>query len=260
VIASCDTAPTARTVGDGGPRSGSAKSGARRIAHAQVDLWYSELESWAEIGAASASSVELARAARFVFAHDARRFLAARGVLRRVLAEYLGCEPSRVALEVAAGGKPQVAGAALRFNMSHSRTLVVIAVTADTRGDVGVDVEPLHSLEEPLGLAAQIASTAEQQVLRRTAPALRSETILICWTRKEAALKLSGAGLSVDPRSVEVGCEDSQAWHSTSGAAPCRIRSFRLGGAMPHVGALAIEPGPDLDLPHVVLRSLRISE
>jgi hypothetical protein len=73
-------------------------------------------------------------------------------------------------------------------------------------------------------------------------------------------LKLSGAGLSVDPRSVEVGCEDSQAWHSTSGAAPCRIRSFRLGGAMPHVGALAIEPGPDLDLPHVVLRSLRISE
>ncbi|MEW6281668.1 MAG: 4'-phosphopantetheinyl transferase, partial [Candidatus Eremiobacterota bacterium] len=49
---------------------------------------------------------EKARGRRFLRARDQRRFIAARGRLRRLLGRLLGLEPERVVLATAERGKP----------------------------------------------------------------------------------------------------------------------------------------------------------
>src|SRR3984893_14516871 len=74
------------------------------------------------------------------FATDAlrSRWGAARGTLREVLGRALACAPAEVQFSYASHGKPQVSGSTLRFNISHSGALAVIALA---RFEVGVDVE-----------------------------------------------------------------------------------------------------------------------
>ena len=193
------------------------------------------------------SAAEWSRASRYRSAPDARRFCAARGWLRRVLAADLGCTAAAVPL-VDGHGKPCLAaGAGPRFNLSHAGDLVVIAVA--TR-DVGVDIEVVahgtHSLE-----AARVACTpSEAAALERLEPGERAGAFLRLWTAKEAYLKGRGAGLAVAPDRVEVGVEGAD------GLAPVRVVgetggarwwARRLAPAPGYLGAVAAE-GRDWDV------------
>ncbi|HEY0081389.1 MAG TPA: hypothetical protein VGB61_01260, partial [Pyrinomonadaceae bacterium] len=90
---------------------------------------------------------ESAKAARFHFQKDRDHYVAARGLLRRLLGLYLARSPESVRFSYGAHGKPSLDGehAAedLRFNLSHSHELVLYAFT---RGrDVGVDLEYMRA-------------------------------------------------------------------------------------------------------------------
>ena len=101
-------------------------------------------------------------------------------------------------------GKPSVVEpAGLRFNLSHSQSLALIAVDDDA--DVGIDVELLRPMNDAEALAGSYFTPAERQALEALAPEARDRAFLTCWTRKEACLKATGLGLSVDTRSFEVG-------------------------------------------------------
>ncbi len=97
------------------------------------------------------------------------RWVAARWALRSVLARYLGGDPAAIELSLGERGKPHLAdpGATLRFNLSHSGELALIAV-AEGR-EVGVDVQRIGSRHPP--------SYYEE------------------WTRREAVAKCHGVGL-----------------------------------------------------------------
>jgi 4'-phosphopantetheinyl transferase len=84
---------------------------------------------------------ELARADRFRFGHLRRRFVAGRGVLRAILADYLSVEPQRVLFSYSSHGKPSVAGSHcnIEFNVSHSHDLMVAAICRGAA--IGVDIE-----------------------------------------------------------------------------------------------------------------------
>ncbi|HEY6729935.1 MAG TPA: hypothetical protein VI039_02805 [Solirubrobacterales bacterium] len=68
--------------------------------------------------------------------------------LRRVLAVYLGEEPARIQLEKGEHGKPRLAGnePPLKFNLSHSGDLALVAVSG--ANEMGVDVERLRPKRE----------------------------------------------------------------------------------------------------------------
>ena len=74
------------------------------------------------------------------FATDSLRSLwgAARGTLREVLGRALACDPSEVQFRYGPHGKPFLPGSPLRFNISHSGALALIALS---RAEVGADVE-----------------------------------------------------------------------------------------------------------------------
>jgi len=131
-------------------------------------------------------------------------YVAAHGALRRVLGAYTGLAPASVRLTRlrcpgcgGPHGRPAVAGPAgrgLHFSLSRSAGLALLALASQP---VGVDVErvPERSLAED---AARALHLAELRELARLSVEARPGGFARCWTRKEAYLKATGAGLSRD--------------------------------------------------------------
>lgn len=138
---------------------------------------------------------ELERAARFHFARDRNRFLAARARLRILLGRYLGVAPSAVRFQYGSRGKPGLAGHGgnLPFNLAHSGALALVGVTRDR--NIGVDVEFLRPGPPREKIAERFFSVREVAALRSLPAAEQVRAFYNCWTRKEAFLKATGEGL-----------------------------------------------------------------
>lgn len=176
-----------------------------------VHVWHIDLRDMGTDAVNLLDAAELARAQRFVYAHDWRRYVAAHAWLRRVLGAYLGIAPQHLRFDADAHGKPMLAhrhangDAALRFNMSHSKDIALIAVTSGP--EVGVDIEALRDDLPGPDLAAGVLSAGELDELARCAPQDHPAVFVGCWTRKEACLKALGVGLGLEPRALDVGLQ-----------------------------------------------------
>src|SRR5688572_33438143 len=112
----------------------------------EVHVWRIELEQpeyVLEDFRSTLESDELQRAGRFHFEKDRRHFVVARGFLRAVLARYLNANAGALKFSYSGYGKPALNGEhknnPLRFNMSHSLGVALLALTEDKQ--IGVDVE-----------------------------------------------------------------------------------------------------------------------
>lgn len=204
--------------------------------------------------------LELRRAARQPFEARRRDLLISGAALRSILATYLGADPGAVRFSIDSGGKPRLDAAwnamPLSFNLSHSRGRALVAVTLGR--EIGVDLERLRR-DLPIDrLASRFFSPREIAALRSTPEELRPAAFFACWTRKEAFVKATGAGIfrqplqsfavSVDPGvgpvPLEIPGHDAEAgrWRLESIAAtpgyaaavavegPFRVRRFRWAG------------------------------
>ncbi|GAA4352179.1 hypothetical protein GCM10023165_41040 [Variovorax defluvii] len=171
---------------------------------AHCRLWQVDLDATpAPQAVASLSESEWERARRFVFKRDRSRYIAAHAALREILGSQCGIPASMLEFQLGPFGKPVLAEGRLHFNLSHSQSLALIAVCEHT--EVGVDVELLRPMPDAEALAETYFSPAERRALAALPPEAREHAFLCCWTRKEACLKATGMGLSVDTRSFEVG-------------------------------------------------------
>ncbi len=170
-----------------------------------IHVWLAHLEDAhgaPSLSASVMSAGEQARARRFVFDRDRRRFSAARVFLRRLLAWYVGSDPADLRFDTGPHGKPSLAGGRPEFNLSHSGDVAVVAISG--AGEVGVDIEAIRPLDDGQAIAGRFFATGEAERLRRLAPELRDEAFFACWTRKEAFVKAIGEGLSHPLDSFEV--------------------------------------------------------
>lgn len=139
------------------------------------------------------------RAGRFVFARDRDNFIVARGILRDILAKYLGRQPEEIHFVCEPYGKPGIRHTEtfgqIEFNLSHSSGLLVLAVADGKK--VGIDVERVRSLPDMEQIASHAFSAHEQKVLSTLAGEEKLRGFFRCWTRKEAYLKARGDGLLV---------------------------------------------------------------
>ena len=157
---------------------------------------------------ATLSADERARADRFVFDEHRHRFIVARAMLRDVLGRYLQVQPADVRFYYGPHGRPELTGvpSSLRFNLSHSRDLALLAV-AD-RIDVGIDVEAIRADFATLEIAARFFSRHEIAALQRLdAEGAQVDAFFSCWTRKEAYIKARGVGLSLGLDTFDVTLE-----------------------------------------------------
>jgi 4'-phosphopantetheinyl transferase len=173
----------------------------------EIDLWCWNLDITRDrlaVMAATLSPDERERRDRFYFARDANRFVAARGQLRTLLADYLCRDAHTICFEYNQYGKPRLKADAddppIGFNLTHSDSMASLAVA--TGYEVGVDIERIRPMGEDL--ARWVMNDDEQCRFRSLPPGLQTNTFFRCWTRKEAVLKAAGVGLSRSPRCIEV--------------------------------------------------------
>jgi 4'-phosphopantetheinyl transferase len=190
---------------------------------------------------------ERQRADRFHFEKDRRHFTAGRGALRTILAGYLGRRPEEVRFDYANYGKPLLAGTneTLRFNLSHSHGLALLAVTLAR--EIGVDIEFIRDNLERDGelLAERFFSRQEVAVLRSLPTDLRREAFFHCWTRKEAYIKAHGMGLSLPLDQFDMTLHpDEPAALLATRHDPAEAQRWSMRSLLPaagYVGALAVE-------------------
>ena len=156
--------------------------------------------------------------ARFHLAHDRHRYLITRALVRSVLSRYAAVAPQDWCFEEDAYGRPQIVNAdpvarRITFNISHTRSLVVLGVTCERA--LGVDTEDFHTRQAELGIADHYFAADEVAQLRTTPPDLQQTRFFEYWTLKESYIKARGMGLSLPlaqfgfdlsrPRSVRIG-------------------------------------------------------
>jgi 4'-phosphopantetheinyl transferase len=203
------------------------------------------------------SDDERARAARFVRARDRRRFARCRAALREILGRLLDDPAGSLRFRAAAVGKPELdrgpsGDASLRFNVSHSADLGIIAVS---RGrELGVDLEKLRPISEARGIVASFFTAAEQDAFAAIPEPARRGAFLRGWTRKEAVLKGFGTGIAGLSARYETGFGTSDLSSIFVPANPSQVDRWMLWEAAPRldfVAALAVDAGspPDGSLP-----------
>ena len=222
----------------------------------EVHVWRARLDQapdQLEQLAATLRPDERQRAGRFRFARDRGRFVAARGILRRILGGYLDVEPGSLRFGYGAAGKPFLSepgpASALQFNVSHAENLALYAVSRDRA--VGVDIERVRPVEDLMQVAAHFFSSHERRALQRLSAGARDEAFFTCWTRKEACVKAWGDGLSfpLDEFAVSLSPDrPAELVWIREGTRP--EEEWRLQHLVPedgYVGAVAV-PGRDVQL------------
>lgn len=165
----------------------------------EVHVWRANLDvPWSWSFDQALSQEDRDRASRFRFEGDRQHFCVARASLRLILGRYLKTKPSGLQIDVGEYGKPYLAGTAatygVRFNLTHSNRLALIAITRER--EVGVDVEFMRPDFVNDDVAEHFFSRAEAEQFAAVAPEFRTQSFFNCWTRKEAYIKARGEGLS----------------------------------------------------------------
>lgn len=167
----------------------------------EVHVWRVDLEQPNDVVQqfrATLENDETARADRFHFEKDRRAFTVSRGFLRHVIGRYVETKPEAVRFSYGPYGKPALDGehknSSLRFNMSHSRAVGLVAVT-EAR-ELGVDVEYIRADFASEEIARRFFSPHEVEAFNALAQEHQVAAFFRCWTRKEAYIKAIGRGLS----------------------------------------------------------------
>ncbi len=130
---------------------------------------------------------------------QAQLFLLGRYLTRHLLASTLQLAPEQINITVDANGKPQLADAGYHFNISHSGTLLALAVS--NQGSVGVDIEGRQLKPAQIQRLAKRYFSINEQIWLAKHPS--AANFLQLWTVKEAVVKAAGTGLANQLQQVQ---------------------------------------------------------
>jgi 4'-phosphopantetheinyl transferase len=212
------------------------------LAPGAIHLWELDLDHFVFNDVLSED--ERARAAKFRFDHDRKRFTSGRTALRLLLAGYLKTSPEKVRFTYGAGGKPSVENSKVSFNLAHSGPHALLGFTLNQQ--LGVDVEQIRQIDD-MALVAEY-SFAPGEFRRWSAlPAdQKIRAFYRCWTRKEAYLKAIGEGIALRLKKFEVAFEPGTAPAILKGAEGWTVIDT---SREPYAAALACDAGdPTLEV------------
>ena len=180
----------------------------------ELHLWLIDLDIWPADFARYLSGEECNRASRILDAAGSRRFIAARGCLRKILGDYLATDARSIGFQYGAVGKPEIAhpGSGLRFNLSHSKHLALLALT--WQNDIGVDIEPINRRANLLAIARKIFGEEAFEKLSVMREPERTVRFFEWWTTLEARAKCDGNGVfsQSDIKRPAVNFEPESGW------------------------------------------------
>ncbi len=189
---------------------------------------------------------ERERWARFHPGAPRRRFGLSRAALRAVLCETLICDNDELEFGWVERGKPRAfvdgVPAPLHFNMSHSGDNGMLAISPNHQ--VGIDIEEINQRFRFDSIIESTFSPDEQAAVSATGKDIDTRVFFEIWTLKEAIIKATGVGLSVDLQRIETplamcgGASTGQVWLPEFPDVSWRLHKFSTSK---FVGALAVE-------------------
>lgn len=185
------------------------------VCRLDLDALTSNVDQWRRL----LSPDEQIRAERYISATTRRSFVLTRGLLRLVLAGYLGAEAEQVTFRPSARDKPELgppySDSDIGFNVSHANGVSLLAFS---RGrSLGVDVERVRPDLDIDSIARRFFSAHEQRELATLDRLERRVAFFRCWTRKEAYIKATGEGLALPLNQFDVSLvpQDTNALRAT---------------------------------------------
>jgi 4'-phosphopantetheinyl transferase len=160
-----------------------------QLASDEVHTWCAGLDIPPETSArlyATLTPGERQRSARFRRDRDRQRFIAARGVLRELLACYLQIDPGDVNFVYNAFGKPDLSPEFGGQLQSLSRNALIAIATGSS---VGVDLEYIRMQSDYPEIARRFFSAAEVDSLSGLQSDAYAVAFLNCWTKKETYVR-----------------------------------------------------------------------
>jgi len=137
---------------------------------------------------------------RFRFIRDQQRYLVTRVLVRTVLSRYIRIAPHDWIFSTNAFGRPTIVNAeaadeGLLFNISHTRSLIVLGVSKGRA--IGVDVENFNVRKVSIDLANRFFAPDEARALVALSANRQQYRFFEYWTFKESYIKARGMGLSL---------------------------------------------------------------
>lgn len=169
-----------------------------QIAPKQIHLWILELADFDfKKHCGLLLPAEYARAERIRDDHKRRLYLGGRMGLRALLCGYTGIAVDALILAYGAKGKPVLANQTTRgqleFNYTLSDDKVLYGFALDRA--LGVDLEILPRNIHYRSMAARKLTAQERIAWQNLPPGFENDSMLCCWTRKEAYGKALGVGI-----------------------------------------------------------------
>ncbi|MFV8818786.1 4'-phosphopantetheinyl transferase family protein [Haliea sp. E17] len=145
--------------------------------------------------AALLSAEESHRQQRLKFERDRHAALVTRAFVRDLLSAYAPIPPEAWQFLAGANGKPEIIDPPLplRFNLSHTRGMIICAVTLVD--DIGCDVENIGRRNDLEAIARSHFSAAEQEEMFALPQDLQRSRFFDYWTLKESWIKACGEGI-----------------------------------------------------------------
>jgi 4'-phosphopantetheinyl transferase len=173
------------------------------LLQSDLHMWVALYHQWTGPDCAERSRVILTRdeldtEKRFRFEEDRLRYRTTRFVVRTVLSRYAPIRAADWRFKTNIFGRPEILnpeGEDLRFNISHSRGVIVLALTRAR--DVGVDVERVNGFDISWDLVTRYFASDEIAQLAGSSGASFQRKFYEFWTLKESYIKARGLGFSL---------------------------------------------------------------
>jgi len=225
----------------------------------EIHIWIAKFQPEDNVSGRTVSILspaELKRAEAFRFSEDRMRYIQAHSVLRRILSSYSGSDPESLEYETNAHGKPYLKGShRIFFNLSHTRDMMAVAVSAEK--EIGVDIEKQDDMDDMDGVARQFMSNEELQWMEKLRHDFRKRFFYLCWVRKEALLKAVGIGLGDHLRRITATKAPDE--ENIAVLLDDRFGRWRMETFDPsygHIGAVCIESAADIKEMFLVFKTI----
>ncbi|AKF81922.1 4'-phosphopantetheinyl transferase [Myxococcus fulvus] len=143
-------------------------------------------------------SAEREKQQRFRFERHQKQYLVSHALVRLTLSRYAPVPPTAWSFSTNAYGRPEIRGehgARLRFNLSHTDGMALVAVGLDA--ELGADVEDAERKGETVEIADSFFAAPEVAALKALPESEQRGRFFEYWTLKESYIKARGAGLSL---------------------------------------------------------------
>ena len=180
---------------------------------------------------------------------DQKRSIYSRGLLRKKLGDYLDVNPAEINFSYNKYGKPslnaEVHTEDLKFNVSHSKDIVVYAITKNR--EIGIDVEYLKDVSRAEKIIDRFFSEEEKNFYNSQPEHKKKWAFFALWTRKEAYSKAMGRGIGLPSKDFELNLIPDNNRSSSNSFKKSKWMLYNVEIESEYLAALATE-GNDINI------------